>query len=295
MKQRNPETILITGAGGQLGNELKDISGQYPQFRFLFESRQSLALEDKSSVADYFQNNHVDYCINCAAFTAVDKAELQQDMAFLVNATAVGDLAAICEEHQARLIHISTDYVYDGSRKVPLREDDPVSPLNVYGKSKLRGEELAISNNPSAIIIRTSWVYSSHGNNFLKTMMKLMSEKQELRIVSDQVGCPTYAADLAKAIMLMITTLSTGTNLSGIYNYSNSGLTTWFQFAQLIRTTIGSDCTLIPTTTEAYPTPALRPAYSVLDTTKIKKDVNPDIPFWKNSVVNCIQKMMHSA
>lgn len=292
MKQTAPKTILVTGASGQLGNELKELSTEFPQYRFMFATKEQLPIEDTYSIETYFGNTPIQYCINCAAYTSVDKAETEKDLAFLINGTAVGELAKTCRLHQCKLLHISTDYVYDGSTKEPLREDMPVSPLNTYGKSKLKGEELALAGNPDSIIIRTSWVFSSYGKNFVRTMMKLMTEKNELRIVSDQVGCPTYAADLAKAIMLFVTYTSAGKSFSGIYNYANFGITTWFQFAQLIKESIGSNCQLHPVTTSQYPTPALRPLYSVLDTTKIKKDINPDIPFWKDSVAKCIDKIL---
>lgn len=292
MKPILPETILVTGANGQLGSELKELSLHFPQFRFLFADREELPIDERRSVVSYFGSTNIDYCVNCAAYTAVDKAEAEQDVAFRINGSAVGILAETCNFHHSRLIHISTDYVYDGSISRPLKEDDDVTPLNVYGWSKLKGENLAVAASPDSIIIRTSWVYSAYGNNFLKTMMRLMTEKQELRIVSDQIGCPTYAADLARAIMLLITRLSAGENFSGIYNYANYGITTWFDFAQLIKETIGSNCRLSPVTSDQYPTPAIRPRYSVLDTSKIRMDVQPEIPFWKESVVRCINKIL---
>lgn len=287
------QTILVTGANGQLGNELRKLANNYPGYTFLFSSHQELAIEDSLTLAKFFGKQKIDFCINCAAYTAVDKAETEKEAAYLINGTAVGELAAICKTHGTRLIHISTDYVYDGAKRTPLKETDPVSPMSVYGKSKLKGEELAMAFNPESIVIRTSWVYSYFGNNFLKTMITLMTQKLELRIVSDQVGCPTYAADLARTIMLFISRITSGNLFSGIYNYANEGITSWYQYALLIKETIGSDCNLIPVTTSQYSTAAIRPLYSVLDTTKIKNQLNPAMPFWKDSVQVCIQKILN--
>ncbi|MEO7487546.1 MAG: dTDP-4-dehydrorhamnose reductase, partial [Ferruginibacter sp.] len=198
------KTILVTGANGQLGNEMKVISASFPAYNFLFVTKDELAIDDLVAVTNYFENNAIGYCVNCAAYTAVDKAEAESEKAMLVNATAVGNLAAVCKAHNAGFIHVSTDYVFDGTATIPYTEDFPVAPVNMYGATKLKGEELAQQNNAGSIIIRTSWVYSSFGNNFVKTMLRLMKEKESLNVVSDQVGCPTYAADLAAAIMQII-------------------------------------------------------------------------------------------
>lgn len=291
MQQPFPVTILVTGANGQLGNELRELALIMPQYRFLFAGRDTFPIENKKVVEEYFETTKIHFCINCAAYTAVDKAESEVDLAFLINGTAVGDLALICEKYKTKFIHISTDYVYDGSLKEPLKEDGAVSPLNVYGWSKLKGEELALSNNPDSLIIRTSWVYSSYGHNFLKTMMRLMNEKDKLDIVSDQIGSPTYAADLARVIMMFVEKMLQGENFTGIYNYSNYGITNWYQFAQYIKEQTGSNCHLNPVTTSQYHTPALRPSYSVLDTSKIRSSLALDIPFWKDSVRVCIEKI----
>src|SRR5690242_18733275 len=180
--QKSNPTILVTGSNGQLGSEIKVLSQNFPSYHFLFVSREDLSIENEQSVRNFFDENHVDYCINCAAYTAVDKAESEKEKAFLINADAVGKLATICRQHLARLIHISTDYVYDGIVQIPLKEENPVGPVNVYGASKLKGEELAIENNAATLIIRTSWVYSSSGNNFVKTMMRLFKEKEEISV-----------------------------------------------------------------------------------------------------------------
>ncbi len=290
--EKTAPVILVTGANGQLANELKELSGNFPGFIFLFTSKEELPIEDENALATYFQNQSIQYCINCAAYTAVDKAESDSEKAFLINAEAVGKLSAVCKIHQTKFIHISTDYVYDGSRETPLRETDATGPLNVYGSSKLKGEELALQNNSSSLVIRTSWVYSSYGANFVKTMLRLFKEKEELNIVSDQVGSPTYAADLATAIMLFIQKKEAGQNFSGIYNYSNSGVTNWYEFALAIKELSNSNCNILPTLTSAYVTPAKRPLYSVMDTTKAKEALQTNIPLWKDSLKRCFEKLV---
>lgn len=292
MTSSYPETILVTGANGQVGSELRDSAIKFPQYKFLFTDRISFPITDRIAIENFFEKTQIDFCINCAAYTAVDKAESERDVAFLVNGTAVGYLASVCKAHQAKFIHISTDYVYDGTRKEPLKEEEKVAPLNVYGWSKLQGEELALNQNPDGLIIRTSWVYSRYGHNFVKTMMRLLVEKRELNIVADQIGSPTYAADLAEVIMQFVTEHSKGNSLHGIFNYSNYGITSWFQFAQFIKEKISSVCTLHPVNTEQYPTPAVRPKYSVLDTSKIRSALAVEIPFWKESVAKCVDVLM---
>lgn len=294
MSAKNQYTILVTGAGGQLASELKELSDQFESFDFLFADKLLLPIDDSDKVSAFFEKQQIDFCINCAAYTAVDKAEAESDLAFLVNGSAVGNLASVCKAHQTKLIHISTDYVYDGAVKEPLKETDAVAPLNVYGWSKLRGEELALSANPETLIIRTSWVYSSFGNNFVKTMMRLLIEKKELNIVADQIGCPTYAPDLAKVIMKFIEKTVEGNNFSGIVNYCNYGITSWYQFAQYIKELIGSNCNLYPILSESYKTAASRPLYSVLETTKVKSLLEIEIPFWKKSVSDCVELIIES-
>ena len=289
--EKNKPAILITGANGQLASELKEISGNFPGFKFLFTTKEDLPIEDENALATYFQNQSIQYCINCAAYTAVDKAESDKEKAFAINANAVGNLATVCKKYGAKFIHISTDYVYDGSKGTPLKESDPTGPVNVYGQSKLKGEELALANNASSIIIRTSWVYSSYGANFVKTMLRLFKEKKEIKVVSDQVGSPTYAADLAEVILLFIQKNESGQHFSGIYNYSNSGVTNWYEFALAIKEISDSHCNILPTTTSAYLTPAKRPLYSVMDTSKIKEELQIDIPFWKDSLKKCLGKL----
>jgi len=283
--------ILVTGANGQLANELKVLSSGFPQYQFLFTTKEELPIENTEALTSFFQKNKIDYCINCAAYTAVDKAEIEKEKAFLINADAVRELAAVCLNHQTKFIHISTDYVYDGSVHNPLQEENPVGPINIYGASKLKGEELALQKNPSSLIIRTSWVYSSFGNNFVKTMIRLFKEKNEINVINDQFGSPTYAADLAGVIMKLIEETEQGKSFSGIVNYSNSGVTTWYEFAQEIKSLVNSNCKINPIPTSAYPTPAKRPLYSVLDTSKIKGLLQISIPDWQESLKKCLRTL----
>ena len=281
------KTILVTGANGQLGSEMQVITIAYPNYNFLFVTKEKLAIDDEEAVKQYFLNHKIDYCVNCAAYTAVDKAETEVENALLINGTAVGNLAAICKLNNTQFIHVSTDYVFDGTATVPYKEDNAVSPVNSYGATKLKGEELALQNDPESIIIRTSWVYSSFGNNFVKTMLRLMKDKEQISVVSDQVGCPTYAADLASVIMQIIVSENSAAH-AGIYNYSNAGVINWHQFAVAIKELSGSKCLVNPIPSSQYPTPAKRPSYSVLDTTKIQENFNILIPEWKDSLQKCL-------
>lgn len=284
-------TILVTGANGQLGQEMQVIAASYPQYAYLFVTKNELPIDNTDAVKDFFSQHTIDYCVNCAAYTAVDKAESEIDRAYLINATAVGNLAAICKECGTQLIHISTDYVFDGTNTTPIKEDQSTNPIGVYGASKLKGEELALQNNADTIIIRTSWVYSSFGNNFVKTMLRLMNERESLNVVSDQFGCPTYAADLAEAIMKIITS-NFQPSASNIYNYSNAGIINWYQFAEAIKDLSNRSCVVNPISSSQYPTPAKRPAYSVMDTSKIKQTFNIAIPEWKESLKKCLTKLL---
>lgn len=280
------KNILVTGANGQLGKEMQVIAAAYPDYNFLFVTKEDLPIDKTAAVKNYFSNHVIDVCVNCAAYTAVDKAETESEKAFVINGDAVGNLAALCKEKKALFIHIATDYVFDGTATVPYKEDHPVKPVNAYGASKLKGEELALQYNPASIIIRTSWVYSSFGNNFVKTMLRLMKERESINVVEDQQGCPTYAADLAAAIMEIIS----GENVTpGIYNFANHGIINWYQFAVAIKELTESNCIVNPIPTSQYPTPAKRPAYSVMDTTKIRQTFNVVIPEWKESLKKCLQ------
>ena len=280
------KNILVTGANGQLGMEFRTISMLYPGYDFLFTTKEDLSIIDTANVESFFSTHDIAYCINCAAYTAVDKAEAEKEIAFENNGTAVGNLAAVCKKVGSRFIHISTDYVFNGNATEPYKETDETDPVNIYGASKLQGETEALKNNQETILIRTSWVYSSFGKNFVKTMLRLMSEKESISVVSDQVGCPTYANDLAEAIMKIIS--ENEKPMGGIYNYSNRGVISWYEFALAIKEISESSCTVNPVSSSQYPTPAKRPNYSVLDTTKIQQVFNIEIPFWKDSLEKCI-------
>jgi dTDP-4-dehydrorhamnose reductase len=301
-------SIIVTGANGQLGMELRELSPLYHHFDFIFLSRQELAIENAKAVNQFFKKHRPLYCINCAAYTAVDKAETEKEQAFLINAGAAGILATACKENQSRLIHISTDYVFDGTAMTPYQVDSPTKPQGVYGASKLEGERLAMQNDPDTIIIRTAWVYSEFGKNFVKTMLRLMNEKEEINVVSDQIGSPTYAADLAEIILQIVSYLPTPepiTNKSelpvpgtaphaGIYHFSNEGIISWYDFALAIKELSGSTCKVNPIPTSQYPTPAKRPAYSVLDKTRIQQAFDVEIKDWKKSLAVCMEKIFNS-
>ncbi|MEO6141510.1 MAG: dTDP-4-dehydrorhamnose reductase [Ginsengibacter sp.] len=283
--------ILVTGANGQLASEIRNISSNFPRYHLIFTTKEELPIEDVNAVNAFFEKNQIHYCVNCAAYTAVDKAETDTENAYKVNADAVGILASVCNAHQTKFIHISTDYVYDGSTEKALKEDDAVAPLNVYGWSKLKGEELALNKNPSSIIIRTSWVYSAFGNNFVKTMLRLFREKEEINVVADQYGSPTYAADLAEVIIHLIDEIEGGKNFAGIFNYSNEGVINWYEFSLAIKEITNSKCRINPIPSSSYKMPAMRPQYSVLDKSKIKTTANIAIPFWKDSLQKCIARL----
>ena len=287
------KTILVTGANGQLGREMQVIATTYPAYDFTFVTKEELPIDDIAAVKTYFAAHSIDVCVNCAAYTAVDKAETDIEKANAINGTAVGNLAALCKQYNVLFIHISTDYVFDGTAASPYQINHPVSPVNAYGASKLLGEELALKNYPAAIIIRTSWVYSSFGNNFVKTMIRLMKDRDSLNVVADQEGCPTYAADLANAIMQIIEQPSTILNNllqpSTIFHYSNKGAINWYQFAVAIKEISGSNCVVNPIPSSQYPTPAKRPGYSVMDTSKIVETFQIVIPEWRDSLQRCME------
>ena len=285
--------ILVTGSNGQLGKELRDLAPSFPQFEFVFLSKEDMPIHNFELVRVFFNSVKPAYCINCAAYTAVDKAESEEELAFQVNGEAVGVLAAVCKEHDTKFIHVSTDYVFNGEATYPYTENFPTDPVNVYGASKLEGEKQAIGFNPACIIIRTSWVYSSYGKNFVKTVIRLMNEKDEISVVNDQIGSPTYAADLAGMIMKLTADCELGTVnwKPGIYNFSNEGIITWFEFAEAIKEIIQCPCDVRPISTAGYPTPAKRPAYSVLDKTKIQQTFGIQLRDWKESLTTCIEKI----
>lgn len=284
--------ILVTGSNGQLGKSLKKIAASYPQFRFVFASRADLGLHHYGLVENYFAALRPQYCINCAAYTAVDKAELEKEAAMLVNGEAVGHLAKVCTQFGTRLVHISTDYVFDGNSAVPYQPSDPPGPINVYGQTKLKGEELCRVNAKDAIIIRTSWVYSEFGQNFVKTMLRLMKEKPSIRVVNDQVGAPTYAVDLARAIVGI---LSEDNWVAGTYHYCNRGRISWYDFALAIRNAMGYACEVLAIPSSEFPTPARRPKYSLLDTSSFEKSFGISLPDWEESLTRCLAALKDQA
>ncbi|HKO79191.1 MAG TPA: dTDP-4-dehydrorhamnose reductase [Chitinophagaceae bacterium] len=273
--------IVITGADGQLGKEIQQLSTSYPGFEFVFTTRQEFPLDNPDNINRFIEEHQPHYFINCAAYTAVDKAESEKETAYKINAEAPGIIANACKKTNARLIHISTDYVFNGLGKEPYKENDTTDPVNFYGATKLEGEKRVMQFNPESIIIRTAWVYSVFGNNFVKTMLRLMKERDQINVVNDQVGTPTYAADLAEVILHII---SSGNWKTGIYHFSNEGKISWYDFAVAIKEFSGSSCKVNPITTAAYPTPARRPYYSVLDKTKIRQTFLIPIKDWKSSL-----------
>lgn len=277
--------ILVTGSNGQLGSELKVLSAHYSQFEWVFADRSVLDLSVLNSISNYLDNIQPQIIINCAAYTAVDKAETETELADVLNHQAVAVIAKWTELNASKIIHISTDYVFDGNSSIALTEEAPTAAINVYGKTKLAGEQVCLRENPSAIIIRTSWVYSSFGNNFVKTMSKLMQERDSLNVVNDQIGSPTYAADLAQAILTIITHPKWQ---SGIYNFSNEGEISWFEFALSIQEIGGFSCVINGIPSSDYPTPAQRPKYSLLDKTKIKNTFEVVVPDYWESLKRCM-------
>ena len=285
---KSKSRILVTGANGQLGKELKNIAHSFPQYEFTFLSKEDLPVHHFELVRIYFNTLKPDFCINCAAYTAVDRAEEEKVLAFQVNGEAVGVLAAICKEKHSKFLHISTDYVFDGKENKPYSENFPTHPLNIYGASKLEGEKQAIQLNPEAVIIRTSWLYSAYGKNFVKTMMKLLTEKTDIRVVNDQFGSPTYAADLAEAIMKII---SSNEWIPGIFHFSNEGVISWYDFATGIKEITKNNGILIPITTSEFPSKAERPMFSALDKTKIQGKYHIQLKNWKESLSECIMQI----
>jgi len=284
--------ILVTGAFGQLGSELKVLSAGMSGFDFLFTDFDTLDVTDKLAVAGCIKDYRPDFVINCAAYTAVDKAEQDKELCFRLNAGAPAILAAACGRSGSGLIHISTDYVFDGTSSVPYKEDDPVNPQGNYGASKREGE-LACLENPDTLIIRTSWLYSSFGHNFVKTILRLGRDKDQLNVVFDQVGTPTYAADLASAIMAIISQSAEehGEWKPGIYHYSNEGVCSWYDFALAILRTGGIKCRVYPVESKDFVTLAKRPGYSVLNKSKIKNSFHLTIPHWQDSLERCMRKL----
>ena len=281
--------ILITGSNGQLGSEIRELSSNY-SYNFFFTDRNNIDITSKDSIRSFYQTNNINVIINCAAYTAVDKAESDEINADLINRKAVKKLSLVSEELNIKLIHISTDYVFDGRNFKPYCEEFQTNPQGVYGKTKLDGEnEMRDINPKNSIIIRTSWVYSSFGNNFVKTMIRLGKEKESLGVIFDQVGTPTYAKDLAKTILDIIPQINN--DKVEIYNYSNEGVLSWYDFAKEIMKMAKLDCKINPIETFQYPTPAKRPHFSLLNKSKIKSTFNIEIPYWKDSLDECLKIM----
>jgi len=283
--------ILITGANGQLGWELGQLAAAYPAFEFVLVDRSQLDLSFPETFEKIIQTIAPDCIVNTAAYTAVDKSETEKELSYTVNATAVQALASICKNLAIPFITYSTDYVFDGEATQPYTISTKVDPVNYYGSTKADGETMAMEANEDTIVIRTSWVFSSHGNNFVKTMMRLMKERAQLNIVADQKGRPTYAKDLAIATMKMIESMNAGKSIKGVYHYANQGETTWFDFADKIKAIAGLSCDLQPIETKDFPTPAKRPAYSVLDTSKIEHDLAIDIRHWEDALKDCMNHL----
>lgn len=282
--------VLVTGANGQVGSELYALSSNYPDYTFTFTDRTTLDLSNLCTMEDFFEGNVFDAIINCAAYTAVDKAESEPELADTINHRFVSMLAKIAKRSNAKLIHISTDYVFNGTNHRPYVENDPTEPQGVYGKTKCDGEKAIVDVSPkNSIILRTSWVYSSFGNNFVKTMLRLAKERENLGVIFDQVGTPTYARDLARTILDILPKIEN--NSPEIYHYSNEGVTSWYDFATAIFELGGIACKVNPITTDQYPTPATRPHYSLLNKTKIKNDFAISIPYWRNSLQECLQEL----
>lgn len=279
--------VLVTGSNGQLASSIKNFEKQYKNLNFIYTDYQELDICDLKQVNTFFKSDQkIDYCINCAAYTAVDKAESEADKAFEINATGAKNLAIVCREFDVVLIHISTDFVFDGQKKEPYIETDVANPVSVYGASKLQGEVEIKQILEKYFILRTSWLYSEHGNNFMKTMFRLAETRNEISVVSDQIGTPTYGGDLAKVILTIINSKSTN---FGLYHYSNEGETSWYDFAKAIFEASNLKIKTNPIKTAVYPTAAKRPAYSVLDNTKIKKTLRIQAPFWSESLQKAIK------
>ncbi|MFI3297271.1 MAG: dTDP-4-dehydrorhamnose reductase [bacterium] len=277
--------LLVTGANGQLGNEIRVLSQQYPQVLFFFTDVDTLDITDINAVEEFVVTNEISHIINCAAYTAVDKAEDDEATATLVNVDAVRNLATVSANHKIKFLNVSTDYVFDGTSFVPYTEDMPVCPTNVYGRTKLAGEQEIEKIYPDSITIRTSWLYSSFGNNFVKTMLNLGRSRDQLGVIFDQVGTPTYAADLADAILTIV---SQREWVSGIYHFSNEGVCSWYDFTKTIHEIAEISCNVEPIESSAYAVRTPRPHYSVLNKSKIKSTFDIKIPYWVDSLRRCI-------
>jgi dTDP-4-dehydrorhamnose reductase len=288
-------TLLVTGSNGQLGSEIRKISGEYQDMSFLFTDIGELDITDRKAVRDFLDQNPVQFLVNCAAYTAVDKAEDDPEAAMMLNGTAPDLLSRECAGRNIQFLHISTDYVFDGEKNHPYREGDKVNPRTVYGRSKLAGEK-AVQESGGGIILRTSWLYSAFGQNFVKTILKRGKEKDRLRVVFDQTGCPTYAGDLAGAVLELIRQEARNGKEPryDLYHYSNKGVCSWYEFAREILELSGSECLVEPVESSEYPNRAIRPRYSVLSKEKFQADYHIEIPHWKDSLPGCIAEISNN-
>ena len=283
------KTVLVTGANGQLGNSIQVHAGSHTGFRFLFTDVDTLDICDKEAVKAYVTSNDVQYIMNCAAYTAVDKAESNEALCERINRDAVRNLGEAANAVGAKMIHVSTDYVFDGSNHIPYKETDTPCPVSAYGRTKLAGEQALMEVCPDSVIIRTAWLYSEYGNNFMKTVLHLGKERDELRFIFDQIGTPTYAGDLAVAMLTVLERAEEGGFVPGIYHFSNEGVCSWYDFTVEILRIAGLEKRVIPIETKDYPTPATRPHYSVLNKGKIKETYGLVIPHWVSSLVTCMR------
>ena len=282
--------VLVTGAQGQLGSEIKDLQTTYTNYTFFFTDRETLDITQPKDIETFCCENQIDVIINCAAYTAVDKAEEETNLCNAINHLATDHLSKVAHKHNIQLVHISTDYVFNGINHKAFVESDHVSPINIYGKTKYLGEQAMLENKPpKSIIIRTSWVYSSFGNNFVKTMLRLAENRDQLTIIADQIGTPTYARDLAKTILDILPKIENeGVE---IYHYSNEGVCSWYDFAYEIFARTKTDCKILPIETKDYPTAAERPLFSLMNKNKIKKTFGIEIPHWKTALKQCLVKL----
>ena len=292
------KTIFVAGANGQVGQELRTLAPHYPTFKFLFTDLPELSITDETALQNYLLDKDLDYVINCAAYTAVDKAESDISTAQKVNVDGVQNLAKTCVLRNIPLIHFSTDYVYHNDQNTPFKEGDPTNPQGVYAKTKLEGDLKASQIHVNTMIVRTSWVYSSFGHNFVKTMLRLGRERDQLNVIFDQIGSPTYARDLAKMILDLLQSVESGeieaSQLSGVFHYSNEGVCSWYDFAKAIFELSEINCQVNPIETKDYPTPARRPHFSLLNKEKIRKTFDLEIPYWRDSLKACLQKLQES-
>ncbi len=284
-------TILITGSKGQLGNEMQQAAVRFPAFNYIYTDVAELDICDKSALDAFVKANNVNVIVNCAAYTAVDKAEDDVELCYKINRDAVRNIAEVANDNKVKVVHVSTDYVFDGTNYLPYTEDMPVCPATVYGKSKLEGEQALLENCKESVILRTAWLYSSFGNNFVKTMMKLGTERDSLGVIFDQVGTPTYAADLADAILQL---LSNETFVPGIYHFSDEGVCSWYDFTKTIHRMANITCDVKPIETKDYPARTPRPHFSVLNKGKIKSTYGISIPHWEVSLEKCIGLLHNS-